>query len=464
MRARAEAVAAVRPQLEAIAGRLFDVGNEPGLAQVCKLVNNAISAAGMIAACEATVLGVKAGLDAGTMLDAINAGSGRNAATLDKFPKSILTGTFDYGGPLGLMLKDLGLFIEEAQAHGVRSLLAAGHAEGLAGSRGPRGPAGRLQHGDPAHGAGRRGASAAAHGQGLRRTKRWTTESGARLPSSPARRAASAPPPRGCSRGRARTSRCSTATSAGAEQLAARTARRRAGDAPAGALDVPRRAGRSPPPSPRTESELGGVDFIVNVAGGGSRQTLATMSHEDWHAIVDLNLTGPFNAIRRRTPRCAGVAAAPSSRWARWRRLRMSMNNGVSYTAAKAGVLGLTRHAAFELGRDNIRVNAVLPGPVLTPQMKAKISRRDARRGPRELPLGRWVQPEEVAAPILFFCSAMASACTGTHVVIDCGLHVGAHQSRARSTTARATSRRGRLKLPATSGSPVLKRKKCRRN
>lgn len=119
-----DAIAAVRPQLEAIAGRLFDVGEAPGLAQVCKLVNNAISAAGMIAACEATVLGVKAGLDAGTLLDAINAGSGRNAATLDKFPGSILPGTFDYGGPLGLMLKDLGLFIEEAQAHGVKSHLA----------------------------------------------------------------------------------------------------------------------------------------------------------------------------------------------------------------------------------------------------------------------------------------------------------------------------------------------------
>lgn len=114
-----DAVAAVRPQLEAIAGRLFDVGDEPGLAQVCKLVNNAISAAGMIAACEATVVGVKAGLDADTLLAAINAGSGRNAATLDKFPKSILPGTFDYGGPMGLMLKDLSLYLEQAAAAGV---------------------------------------------------------------------------------------------------------------------------------------------------------------------------------------------------------------------------------------------------------------------------------------------------------------------------------------------------------
>jgi 3-hydroxyisobutyrate dehydrogenase-like beta-hydroxyacid dehydrogenase len=67
------ALAQVLPQLAALAAHRFDVGTEPGLAQVCKLVNNAISAAGMVAACEAAVLGVKAGLDAGTMLAAINA-------------------------------------------------------------------------------------------------------------------------------------------------------------------------------------------------------------------------------------------------------------------------------------------------------------------------------------------------------------------------------------------------------
>lgn len=120
----AETIRLARAPLEAIAGRLFHVGETPGLAQVCKLVNNAISAAGMIAACEATLVGVKAGLDAQTMLDAINAGSGRNAATLDKFPRSILPGSFDYGGPLGLMLKDLSLFIEQAEAAGVHNTMA----------------------------------------------------------------------------------------------------------------------------------------------------------------------------------------------------------------------------------------------------------------------------------------------------------------------------------------------------
>ncbi|VWX61290.1 conserved hypothetical protein [Burkholderiales bacterium 8X] len=120
----AETLQAAIGPLQAIAGKLFHVGSEPGLAQVCKLVNNAISAAGMMAACEATVLGVKAGLDADVLLDAINAGSGRNAATMDKFPRSILTGSFDYGGPMGLMLKDLSLFIDLATSAGVHNRLA----------------------------------------------------------------------------------------------------------------------------------------------------------------------------------------------------------------------------------------------------------------------------------------------------------------------------------------------------
>lgn len=180
----------------------------------------------------------------------------------------------------------------------------------------------------------------------------------------------------------------------------------------------------------RTEAELGGLHFLVNVAGGGSRQTLASMTPEDWHAIVDLNLTGPFHSIKSGAPALRRSGGGAIVTVASLAALRMSMNNGLSYTAAKSGVLGLTRHAAFELGPDNIRVNAVLPGPVLTPQMQAKLAPEVIARVPRELPLGRWVEPQEVAAAILFFCSPMSSACTGTHVVVDCGLHVGSPTSR----------------------------------
>lgn len=180
----------------------------------------------------------------------------------------------------------------------------------------------------------------------------------------------------------------------------------------------------------RTEAELGGLDFLVSVAGGGTRRTIESMDPEDWMAVLNLNLTGPFNGIKAAAPairRRGGGAIVTVGSLAG---ITMSMNNGVSYTAAKAGVLGLTRHAAFELGGDQIRVNAVLPGPVLTEQMKAKISQETLERVPKTLPLGRWVDPSEIAAPILFFCSTMANSCTGTHVLVDGGLHIGAPTTR----------------------------------
>lgn len=116
---------AAMPLLRAISDVIFDLGPEPGAAQLCKLANNAVSAAGMVAACEAMVLGVKAGLPADTLLAAINAGSGRNVATEQKLPRHVLTGSFDFGGPIGLMLKDLQLYLEQAGALGVPGTMTA---------------------------------------------------------------------------------------------------------------------------------------------------------------------------------------------------------------------------------------------------------------------------------------------------------------------------------------------------
>lgn len=105
-----------RPLFEAIAHKVFYIGEAPGLGQMTKLANNMISAAGMAAACEAVVLAVKAGVDARTLIDAINASTGRNSATEDKFPQSILPRSFDYGGKLATMYKDVQLCLEEAKA------------------------------------------------------------------------------------------------------------------------------------------------------------------------------------------------------------------------------------------------------------------------------------------------------------------------------------------------------------
>ena len=105
----------LEPMLKVL-GRVFYIGARPGMGQTMKLANNLMSAAAMAISCEAIVMGVKAGLDPQVMVDVINAGSGRNTATQDKFPKAILPRTFDYGFATGLMYKDVRLALEEAEA------------------------------------------------------------------------------------------------------------------------------------------------------------------------------------------------------------------------------------------------------------------------------------------------------------------------------------------------------------
>ena len=105
----------VKPMFEALARHVFYVGDKPGLGQVTKLANNMISAAGMLAAFEASAMAVKAGVDARTLIDTVNASTGRNSATMDKFPASVLTRSFDYGGKVSTMYKDVSLALEEAK-------------------------------------------------------------------------------------------------------------------------------------------------------------------------------------------------------------------------------------------------------------------------------------------------------------------------------------------------------------
>jgi 3-hydroxyisobutyrate dehydrogenase-like beta-hydroxyacid dehydrogenase len=114
-----DAVSTVKPWLQRIGKNLFEVGERPGQAQLMKLVNNLINAANMATAFEALVLGAKGGLDPDLMVEVINVSTGRNSATLDKVPKAVLTGTFDYGAKLSTMLKDVTLGLNEAEALGV---------------------------------------------------------------------------------------------------------------------------------------------------------------------------------------------------------------------------------------------------------------------------------------------------------------------------------------------------------
>ena len=126
----------LRPAIEVL-GKFFYIGDQPGAGQTMKVINNLLSATAITITAEAMVMGVKAGLDPTTMLDVINAGSGRNTATADKFPRCVVTRRFDFGFTTGLLYKDIKLCLDEAEAlstpmivgNAVRQVMAIGKAE-----------------------------------------------------------------------------------------------------------------------------------------------------------------------------------------------------------------------------------------------------------------------------------------------------------------------------------------------
>jgi len=111
-------IAVVKDAL-AVFGKVFIIGDKPGMGQTMKLANNFLSASAMAATSEAVVMGVKAGLDPSIMVEVISAGSGRNTATTDKFPKSVIPRLFNLGFAIGLMTKDVRLCLDEAKTLGV---------------------------------------------------------------------------------------------------------------------------------------------------------------------------------------------------------------------------------------------------------------------------------------------------------------------------------------------------------
>jgi 3-oxoacyl-[acyl-carrier protein] reductase len=166
----------------------------------------------------------------------------------------------------------------------------------------------------------------------------------------------------------------------------------------------------------------GGIDILVNSAGTITRHTIARMPAEAWERVIAVNLRGPLNGIRAVLPylraRRGGAVVNIASVAGR----RISFGGGAHYSASKAGLLGFTRHAAYELAPDHIRVNAVCPGPTATAfggQMPSPTARAERAR---KIPLGRMVEPEDVAEAVLFLAGDRARMCTGIALDVDGGV------------------------------------------
>ncbi len=131
--------AEVEPILESL-GRVFFAGEKPGLAQVAKLANNLLSVAALALTSEAVAMATKAGVDPAVMVEIMNAGSGRNSATQDKFPRAVLPGSFDFGFTTGLAYKDIKLCVNESEALGVPMVVGAAVREMMAITNAKFGP------------------------------------------------------------------------------------------------------------------------------------------------------------------------------------------------------------------------------------------------------------------------------------------------------------------------------------
>ncbi|MBW7967169.1 NAD(P)-dependent oxidoreductase [Bradyrhizobium sp. BR 10261] len=111
----AAALKAIEPLFAAYATHIVPVAPEPGPAQILKIINNTITAANLAVAAEALVLGTKAGLDPAAILEVVNSGSARSDVTMTKFPRHVLTRSFDFGAAMSLVSNDLGACLREAE-------------------------------------------------------------------------------------------------------------------------------------------------------------------------------------------------------------------------------------------------------------------------------------------------------------------------------------------------------------
>ncbi|MDJ0925409.1 MAG: 3-oxoacyl-ACP reductase FabG [Acidimicrobiia bacterium] len=160
------------------------------------------------------------------------------------------------------------------------------------------------------------------------------------------------------------------------------------------------------------EDTFGSIDGLVNNAGIMPSSPLTDMSNDEWTAVLQTNLSGPFYCSRAALPgmlrRGRGSIVMISSRLAQvgWPEL-------AHYAASKAGLLGLTKSMAREYGSAGIRVNAVAPGFTITDMTRHIVDTDAGRRRLAELPAPRFPEPEDVAAAVVFLLSDQATAFHG---------------------------------------------------
>lgn len=169
----------------------------------------------------------------------------------------------------------------------------------------------------------------------------------------------------------------------------------------------------------RAAEEFPFIDTVVNNAGIAAQKLFTDLTDEDWNRMIDVNLSGTFRTCRAALPemirRKQGTIINISSMWG-----EVGASCEVAYSAAKAGVIGLTKALAKEVGPSGITVNCIAPGAIRTPMLDC-FTEEDLAALAEETPVGRIGAPEDVAAACVFLASEGARFITGQVLGVNGG-------------------------------------------
>ena len=162
------------------------------------------------------------------------------------------------------------------------------------------------------------------------------------------------------------------------------------------------------------------IDILVNNAGIYPFKPLAEMTEQEWDRVLDVNLKGIFHFTRTVLPRMIEQKRGKIINIASVAGSIVGFINLTHYSASKAGIIGFTRALALEVAQYGINVNAISPGPILTPGTRV-LGEETYEQIRKSIPLGRWGRPEEIANLVLFLASDESDFITGQNIVIDGG-------------------------------------------
>jgi len=172
--------------------------------------------------------------------------------------------------------------------------------------------------------------------------------------------------------------------------------------------------------------QYGTIDILVNNAGiGGSATLVKDLSSDMWDRVMSVNLKGAMNCCRAVIPTMMEKGQGKIINIASLAARRMSKLGGADYTASKYGLVGFSRHLAFELAGSGINVNVVCPGATLTSLVKSRTTDIFRNQIADQIPLGRWIKPEDIAEAVFFLASEQSSMITGAVLDIDGGQLLG---------------------------------------